>query len=125
MKMDDKRLEDTLRESWRPELPDGMRERVLRAARQGLLSANRPRLRIPRWKPLLAGIAIVIVLSTSIANHQVEVRLAALTDGHPTTSITAPADGGFLRHRREIARMLALTPADARGAEQSKGDDTL
>lgn len=121
--MDDKRIEETLRESWKPEMPDGMRERVLRAARQGLLSAHRPRLRFPRWKPLLAGIAIVIVLSTSIANHQVETRLAALTDGHP--AMTAPADGGFLRHRCEIARMLALTPADARGGEQSNGDDTL
>ena len=125
MKMDDQRIEDTLRDSWKSEMPDGMRERVLRAARQGLLSANRPRVRIPRWKPLLAGIAVVFILSTSIADYRVQVRLAALTDGHSTTSITAPADGGFLRHRREIARMLALNPADARGAEQSKGDDTL
>lgn len=123
--MDDKRMEETLRESWQLETPDGMRERVLRSARQGLLSANSPRVRVPRWKPLLAGIAVAIVLSTSIANYQVEARLAALTDGHPTTSITSPAGDGFFRHRREIARMLALTPADARGGEQSKGDETL
>ena len=122
--MDDKRIADVLRESWKPEMPDGMRERVLRAAREELLRVDRPRFRFLHWKPLLAGIAAVIVLSTNIADSRVQARLARLTDGHSNT-ITTPYNGDFLKHRRELADMLALTPSDARGAEQSNGDDTL
>jgi len=122
--MDENRVEKTLRESWKPEMPDGMRERVLRAAREELLRAHRPRARFLHWKPLLAGIAAVIVLSTNIADYRVQVRLTRLTDGHSNT-ITTPYNGDFLKHRRELADMLALTPSDARGGKQSKGDDTL
>ena len=124
MKMDDKRIEDMLRESWKPEPLDGMRDRVLRASRQELVHADRPLARVLRWKPLLASLAAVIVLLTNIADRQVQTRLAALTDGHSRT-ITAPVNRDFLRQRRETADMLALTPADAPGGKQAKGDDTL
>ena len=124
MKMDDKRIEDVLRESWQPEPPDGMRDRVLRTARQELTRAHRPLARVLRWRPLLASLAAVIVLLTNIADHRVQTRLAALTDGHSKT-ITAPVNRDFLRQRREIADMLALSPADVPVGKQSKGDDTL
>ena len=123
--MDDKRIEDMLRESWKAEPPDGMRDRVLRTARQELTRADRPLARVLRWKPLLASLAVGIVLLTNIADHRVQTRLAALTDGHSTTNITAPVNRDFLRQRREIADMLALSPADAPSGKQSKGDDTL
>lgn len=125
MKMDDKRIEDMLRESWKAEPPDGMRDRVLRAARQELTRSHRRGIRSLGWKPLLASLAVVIILLTNIADHRVQTRLAALTDGHSTTNITAPVNRDFLRQRREIADMLALNPADAPSGKQSKGDDTL
>ncbi|MCX6377624.1 MAG: hypothetical protein NTU88_16595 [Armatimonadetes bacterium] len=122
--MDDKRIEDVLRESWKAEPPDEMRDRVLRAARQELSRADRPLARVLRWRPLLASLAVVIVLLTNIADQRVQTRLAALTDGHSRT-ITAPVNRDFLRQRREIADMLALTPADTPGGKQAKVDDTL
>ena len=120
--MDDNRVEETLRESWKPEMPDGMRERVLRAAREELLRVERPRVRYLRWKPLLASVAIVVALSTNIAAGRMESRIAKMTDGYP---ITAPANGDFLNHRRELATMLALKPSDGRDAKQTIGDETL
>ena len=122
--MDDKRIEDMLRESRQPEPPDGMRDRVLRAARQELTRSHRRGIRSLGWKPLLASLAALIVLLTNVADHRVQTQIAALTDGHSRT-ITAPVNRDFLRQRREIADMLALTPADAPGGKQSKGDDTL
>jgi hypothetical protein len=125
MKMDDKRIEDMFRESRQPEPPDGMRDRVLRAARQELVRSRRPGIHLLRWKPLLASLAALIVLLTNIADQHVQTRLAVLTDGHSKTNITAPVNRDFLRQRREIADMLALNPADVPVGKQSKGDDTL
>jgi len=121
--MDDKRMEGMLRESWSPEPPDGMRERVLRRARAELGQPTRPA--IFQWKPLLATLAIVIVLLTNISDQCRQSRLAAMTDGFSHQRMTAPQGGYWLQRRKEIEKSLALAPEDGSFFDGSEGDELL
>lgn len=119
--MDDKRMEEMLRESWSPEPPDGMRERALRRARAELGRATRPA--IFQWKPLLATLAIVIVLLTNISDHCRQSRLTAMMDSE-SLKLTAPLDpASLLLQRRAAERLLAQVPTDGGFGNSSEGDD--
>lgn len=73
--MDDKRIEDMLRDSWQPEPPGGMRDRTLRLARKELAGRQSRILGISRWKLALAALGIAIVLLTNAANSRVDKRI--------------------------------------------------
>lgn len=76
--MDDRRIEDMLRESWQPEPPDGMRDRTLRLARKELSNKQTRILGISRWKLALVAFCIAIVLLTNAANSRVDNRIDAI-----------------------------------------------
>jgi len=114
--MDDKRIEELLRESWSPKPPDGMRERVLRRSREELRQSRPTKL---GWRPIFATIAIVMVLATGISDHYRQVRLANLMDG-ASPRLSAPFDpSGLLKQREEIASLLAMTPAGSLEGDKS------
>jgi len=77
--VDDERIEEMLRESWQPQLPDGMREKVLGRARaeafrrQGLgwFAVSR------RWQTALAVAGVLIVILTAVSDVSRQSRLAA------------------------------------------------
>ena len=76
--MDDKRIEDMLRDSWQPSTPNGMRDRTLRLARQELSKRKRLVFGISRWKIALTALGIVIVLLTNTANSRMDKRIDAI-----------------------------------------------
>lgn len=119
--MDDKRIEDILRDSCRPDLPHGMRDRVLRAARQEL--ARHPKRSIApflRPKPLLATGALLILLLTNIADQRLQSRLETMTDGLPAHNMTTPVLPGILRQHQEMATLLVQIPGGT-----AEGDESL
>ncbi len=119
--MDDKRMEGMLRESWSSEPPDGMRERVLRRARAELSRATRPA--IFQWKPLLATLAIIVVLVTNVSDHCRQSRMTAMMGGE-SLKITAPLDpASLLLQRRAVEGLLAQVPTDGGFGNSSEGDD--
>ena len=121
--MDDKRMEGMLRESWSPEPPDGMRERVLRRARAELGRPTRPA--IFQWKPLLATLAIIVVLVTNVSDHCRQSRMTAMMDSE-SLKITAPLDpASLLLQRRAVEGLLAQVPTDGLRNSSQGDDDSL
>ena len=125
--MDDRRIEEMLRESWKPEPPDGMRERVLRRARGELAHSRQPVLGMSRWKFALASLGLLVILLANISDHARQIRLSATMHGSPLTKMTAPytVKGDLLAWRREIQRSLVLAPTGAGLVNGLKGDDLL
>ena len=125
--MDDRRIEEMLRTSWKPESPDGMRERVLRRARGELANSRRPVLGMSRWKFALASLGLLVILLANISDHARQIRLSATMHGSPLTKMTASHTGksGLLTWRRQIERSLALAPTGAGLINGLKGDDLL
>ena len=120
--MDDKRTEGMLRESWAPEPPEGMRERVLRRARAELGQPTRPA--IFQWKPLLATLAIIVVLVTNVSDHCRQSRMTAMMDGFSHQRMAAPLDpASLLLQRRAVEGLLAQVPTDGGFGNGSEGDD--
>jgi len=114
--MEDKRVEELLRESWSPRPPDGMRERVLRRSREEIRQTRPTRI---GWRPIFATIAIVMVLGTGISDHCRQMRLANLMDG-ASPKMSAPFDpSSLLKQRQEIASLLATTPAGSLEGDKS------
>lgn len=122
--MDDKRIEEMLLESCKPEMPQGMRDRVLRAARQDFAHQRKPRAAL-RWKPLLASIALAIVLLTNIMDQRTQAHLSALTDGHSTTDISTPLDLRKLLQQRRLDTLMAVVPGGYSINLGTRGDDSL
>lgn len=120
--MDDKRIEEMLRESWATQPPDGMRERTLRRARAELRRRRRPA--ILQWKPLLASLAVLILLATGISDHCRQSRLSLMVGSSPS-KIVMPPEGNWLKWRREMERSLALVSPDTGLPNGQKGDDLL
>lgn len=77
--MDDKRIEDMLRESWQPEPPEGMRDRVLRKRRQAVreTAPTSPHGWFS-WRVALAGLGVTIVIATGLADRGTQARLARI-----------------------------------------------
>ena len=106
--MEDKRMEELLRQSWQPKPPEGMRERVLRRSREEF---RRSRWAKVGWRPVFATIAILMVLSTGISDHCRQIRLAQLMDG-ASPKMSAPFDpSSLLKQRKQIESLLAVLPA--------------
>lgn len=122
--MDDKRIEDLLRDSCRSNMPGGMKDRVMRAARQELAHQRRPRV-ASRWRPALAALALAIVLLMNIADLRLQSRLQALTDGMPAHNMTTPVLPGILKLHHEMAGMLAQVPVGLYPGGVPKGDEPL
>ena len=127
--MDDRRIEEMLRESWSPEPPNGMKQRILQRNREELARqrSRRPAFRISRWKPLLASMAILFVILANVSDRAAQSRLAKMMDGRPANSAIAPcaAEGGLFARHRELRRMLALSPHDGSLPDDLEGDDRL
>ena len=115
--MNDKQIEQLLKEIWSPKPPDGMRERVLRRSREELKHARPTWL---GWKPAFATVGILMVLASGVSDHCRQVRMARLMDG-ASPKMSAPFDpAGLLKQRQEIESMLAMSPA-----LNSEGDKAL
>lgn len=78
--MEDKQFEELLRESWEPEPPDGMRERVMNRAQAelGRRTFQFPWPEMPRWQVGLALTGVLILLVCGMSSISRETRLAAL-----------------------------------------------
>ena len=78
--MDDRRIEDVLRDSWQPMPPDGMRDRTLRLARKELArrQGGRRILGMGWWKIALPALGIMIVILTNVADSRLEERIDAM-----------------------------------------------
>lgn len=109
--MDDRRIEEMLRESWTPTPPDGMRERILRRTREELLSR---RSAPGRWKLALATIGLLVVLVTGVSDHARQTRLTAMMDGHASSLVIASdmEKASYFSWRREFEGSIAMAPAD-------------
>ena len=114
--MEDKKVEELLRQSWSPTPPDGMRERILRRSREEF---RRSRWAKVGWRPVFATIAILMVLSTGISDHCRQIRLAQLMDG-ASPKMSAPFDPSILlKQRQEIASLLAVLPTGSLEGDKS------
>ena len=69
--MDNKHIEDILRQSWSPEPPDRLREKVLR-------SSMEPASRIRRWKLAFVGLGVAVVILANTLDYARGNRLTAL-----------------------------------------------
>lgn len=76
--MDDKRIEEMLRECWQPEPPNGLRDKVFRQ--------NVQRCPISRWKLALAGIGVAVVILSGLDDSARGDRLACLTGSNKASS---------------------------------------
>lgn len=111
--MNDKKIEELLRETWSPKPPEGMRERVLRRSREELRQSRPTKL---GWRPMFATIAILMVLGTGISDHYRQVRLARLMDG-ASPKMSAPFDpASLLKQRQQIESLLAVLPTGLEGS---------
>lgn len=92
--MNDKQIVDILRESWSPEPPEGLRERVLRGSRTELLH-RRARSARPwfTWRVAVAGLGIAIVLATNISDHIMQSRVAEIANPGPASASPMVAQG--------------------------------
>jgi len=106
--MDDKHIEDLLRNTLRATPPDGMWDRTLRLARQQ--RAVRPTPRTSRWTVTLAALSIVIIVLTSVSECRREERIATLIGGRSGAVSSPVADRSFLKMRRETSDVLARIP---------------
>lgn len=123
--MDDKHVEDMIREQWSSEPPEGMKERVLRRSRQELaLRTRRGRLTgLLRWKPLLAALAVLSIVGTGLSDHFRQERISAMTGIDPSVRAEWNADA-VLEQRREMERFLAQTWDDGLAKMQRNGGET-
>lgn len=124
--MDDRQIENMLRDSWDPQPPDGMRERVLRRAQEqsARSRSGRPILGTARWKLALAGLGIAVVLLGNISDYARQSRIAQMMDGVSSTGV-AVGERSLLEQRREIEKLLAQALVDDRFGNGSRGDNSL
>ena len=112
--MNDKRIEEMLKDSWSPNPPDGMKERILRRSREEIARkhASRWTFCIANWKPVMAAIAILLVIITNISDYRCQERISAMMDGSPQR-ITAPISAdSLLARKHRMEELLARLPAD-------------
>jgi len=115
--MDEREVEQSLREAWRIDPPDDMLSRILARAE---VETARPRARAMGRLRLAFTCALLLVLILAHGSEMVSRnRIAALT-GDGTSSISAPLrdHSPLLKMRRDMERMLALGP----GEEHAQGN---
>jgi hypothetical protein len=123
--MNDERIENILRESWNPEPPEGMRERVLRKGRLELNRGSRHALVIPinRWKLALVGLAILTVFLTNVSDYA---RQKRVTEMLGSESLSDAQQLDFLTQQRMTREMMALadwTSNETKDMQQPQGVD--
>ena len=124
--MEDKQFEEILRESWSPKPPEGMRDRILRHSRQKFSAGRRrPLFGMLRWKPLLAAVAVVIVMLMGVSEHQRQQRLTTLLDAPPAGATAWNVCKSLRERQLQIAKLLALAPSDYPLQSDLKGDERL
>lgn len=107
--MDDKHIEDLLRESWSPCPPDGMRDRILRNSRSELARNRHPKLHT-NWKFALVTLSVFIVLATDISDYARQNRLSNMVGGPPSGAQVSPTN---LRERqRYFSELMAKSIPD-------------
>lgn len=120
--MNEKRIEELLRDSWSPQPPDGMRERVLRKGREALLQERGTRKqRWFNWRFALVGAGLAAVLFTHAADQSTRARLVQISGERPAAVSTVVAQrpltmgswrtkGGWL-----LADTAAVTSMESEG----------
>jgi hypothetical protein len=123
--MDDKRIEEMLRESLSPS--DEAMTRLECRAHQELAAKRclRPALGILTWKTALATLGILVIIMSSVIDGSRQKRITLMTGGGHSSMICDLNKGGFLERKREMESLLAQAPDDHLFQYRSKGDDTL
>lgn len=121
--MEDKRIEEMLRECWTPEEPEGMKARALRQSRQEFGRQHTRRLINSRWKLALTCAGILIVLATSISDHARQNRLSAMTGTGMSTPILN--DKNIAKKMLEMNKFLAGAQSDIYPPDYIRMDDSL
>lgn len=107
--MDDRRIEEKLRESLSPS--DETMVRVERRARQELHSRKtRPAFRFLALKPMLAAAAILIIIFGNISDHHCRAEISAMMNGSGSKTMSPMNINNLLAHRRNTEKLLAQLP---------------
>jgi hypothetical protein len=117
--MDDRHIEETLRKSWSPSTPEGMRERVLRRTREELARGRagwRPW--ILNWKPALAALAVFVIMFANVSDFLRQSRLDAMMDG-VSTQMTPVQMESLRSKRRAIEDLLAFNTTRAMAGKRT------
>lgn len=109
--MNDKDIEQMLRESCSPQMPEGMRERVLRKSFDSL-ECRPPRRIANRWKPILACAAVLFVILANISDTMVQNKLAKDIG---TSSISPET---YLAWQRAVNEASVFSPIDSAEGDQ-------
>ncbi|MHB1456573.1 MAG: hypothetical protein ACYC0V_06630 [Armatimonadota bacterium] len=124
--MDDKHLEDMLRECWTPAESDGMQERVLARSIEALGHGKRRPALMLGWRPALALMGILTVLVTGAFDKANQSRITAMVEGPNAgmmPSTTCKVD--FLSSRYRLDRLLAQSSAEYGLTDNMEGSGTL
>ena len=125
--MNDKQIEDVLRESWSPEPPDGLRARVLRGSRTELLHKQARSAR-PwfTWRMALTGLGIAVVLVTNISDRVTQSRVAEIANPRPSSASSMVAQGPVTlgQWRRNMDQFLSSDGSLDFNSNGLKGVDT-
>jgi len=110
--MDDKQIENLLRESWKPDPPDGMRERVLRNSRQALAKEQSGRSLglISHWRFALLGMSILLILLMNLSDYSRERRLSAIICARAPSGQVSPIN--FRERQLLIGELTAKSISD-------------
>lgn len=110
--MNDKRIEEMLKENWSPNPPDGMKERILRRSREEIARKHSRVFLVANWKPVLAAVAALLVILTNVSDYRCQTRISAMMND-PSQQIAAPISAdSLLEQRRRMEELLARLPAD-------------
>lgn len=126
--MDDKHIEDMLKEGWTDTEPDGMRERILKRCREESLRKSRKHSLafLIGWKPALVGLALLIVLVSGIYDSSCQNRIAMMMD-MPDTMPAPYAICGIdgINSKFQLDRLLASQAIGNDIFKDMKGNDLL
>jgi hypothetical protein len=117
--MDDKHIENLLRDSCTTSVPEGMRDRVLRRSRQELASGRRAKSPIFMfsWKSALVSLALLVILGTNVSEYARQCRFAVMLGGNGSASQVKPLE---LQEQRKLMGELMAMSSDAGEAEISR-----
>lgn len=126
--MDDKRIEDMLKEGWKDAEPAGMRDRILRRCREeaSLRSRRHPLAFLLGWKPALAGLALLIIMASSLYDGSCQNRIALMMD-MPDAISTPYAICGIdsINSKFQLDRLLASQSVGYDMFDDMKGNGIL
>ena len=124
IEMDDRQIEQILRESCSPQMPDGMRERVLSKSFNELphRPSSRWSLIASRWKPILISASVLFILVADMSDMLVQEQLTKDIGKTPANmTITADSILSWQKELRDASEFSSIYPY----CEQMKGRDQL